>query len=141
MSREMRLIAAEAYYRLNGNALTPEAAAIVDETRTAYGLDSSADGVNDSCVPQLPDGTCGDFLEMLKWEKKLETAFTGTVGNGAFFFDGRGWGDLYLGTFLQFPMPAQEAAQLGLDDPYSTEGGGQGMSSPGSIYGWPSEGS
>lgn len=136
-ARDMRLLVAEGHLRA-GN--TDAAAAIIDETRVPMGLDAASDGVNDSCVPKLPDGSCGDMMEMLKWEKRMETAWNGQNGVGTWYFDGRGWGDLYKGTFLQFPMPAQEAELLGLEDPMQTHGGGRGLSSDGSVYGWPSEG-
>jgi hypothetical protein len=133
---EMNLLAAEAHYRLAGNTMTPEAAALVNRTRMAAGLDDISDG-NDTCVPRLPNGQCGDFFEALKWEKRLQVQFRGLYG-APWYFDGRGWGELYYGTPLQLPIPAKELQGLGL--PVNTFGGpGGDFSSPGSIYAWPHE--
>ena len=48
---------------------------------------------------------CGTIFEALKWEKRMETAFTGWA---SWYFDSRGWGDLPEGTPLEFPVPFQE---------------------------------
>jgi len=134
---EMDLLKAEAHYRLNQ---LPEAAAIVNQYRTAAGLNATAatvQGTNTSCVPKLPNGTCGNFFEMLKWEKRMETMFQGPYMAG-WYFDGRGWGDLYRGTQLEFPIPEQEYITLGLGQPYTFGGTGE-SASPGSVYQWPHE--
>lgn len=135
---ELDLLRAEALYRLNGNAPTAAAAALVDTYRTAAGLDPSGDG-NDDCVPKLPDGSCGDFLEMVKWEKRINTQFHGLHG-APWYFEGRGWGDLYKGTALQYPMPCAEAYVLDMLPCY-TFGGADDTewASPGSVYNWPTE--
>lgn len=136
---EIDLLMAEAEYRLNGNAVNAAAGALVDAYRVDLGgLDSSADGVNDDCVPRLPDNSCGDFFEMLKWEKRINTQFRGLMG-APWYFEGRGWGDLYEGTALQFPMPCGEAYVLNLLPCY-TFGADAGSASPGSVYNWPTEG-
>lgn len=132
---EMDLLAAEAHYNM-GNR--DEAADLINISRTANGL-SATDGIgtNTSCVPKLPDGTCGGLFEMLKWEKRLETQFNGPLSMG-WYFDGRGWGELYAGTQLQLPMPAGEL--LVMEMPVYTFGGiGGASASPGSIYDWPYE--
>jgi hypothetical protein len=41
----------------------------------------------------------------MKWEKRMETAFTGPY---MWYLDGRGWGDLPVGTALMWPTPFQE---------------------------------
>ena len=83
-------------------------ATFVNATRTLHGLNATdAAGTNTSCVPKLPDGSCGDLWEMFKWEKRLETEFAGPLRIG-WYFDGRGWGDLMEGTILQFPVPYKE---------------------------------
>jgi hypothetical protein len=108
--REMRLLQAEAAYR-RGELV--RVASIVNETRTRYGLNATdAAGANTSCVPKLPNGECGDLWEMLKWEKRLETEWLGSLRAG-WYFDGRGWGDLMEGTFLQIPVPYSEMLLLG----------------------------
>jgi hypothetical protein len=134
---EMRLLKAEALYWAGDRA---GAAAIVNETRTPAGLNpTDASGTNTSCVPRLPDGSCGDLWEMLKWEKRMETAFRGIAGAG-WFFDSRGWGDLYKDTPLQMPIPCSELETLGFT-PCNTYGGPGGeMSAPVSTYHFPWEG-
>ena len=61
------------------------------------------------CVPQVPTGTgtvaCGNIMEAMKYEKRMETAF---IGYGSWYFDDRGWGDLPEGTALNWPVPWQE---------------------------------
>lgn len=135
---ELDLLEAEAEYRLNGNAPNAAAEALVDIYRVAAGLDSSA-GTNDSCVPRLPNGDCGDFFEQLKWEKRMETAVSGLHG-APWYFEGRGWGDLYEGTYLQFPLPCREAFVVGVLPCVTYGGVGGTMASPGSVYNWPTEG-
>lgn len=133
--REMRLLAAEAYIHLGQEAL---AAPIINETRTANGLSATdALGTNTSCVPRLPDGTCGDLMEMMKWEKRLETQFRGLLGV-PWYYDGRGWGDLYAGTTLHFPIPADDLLVLELT-PYDVGGCGQEGGAPRSVYDWPDQ--
>ncbi len=59
-------------------------------------------------VPQPPNFTstaCGTVFEAMKWEKRVETAFTGYA---QWFVDSRGWGDLTRGTTLEWPVPWQE---------------------------------
>jgi starch-binding outer membrane protein, SusD/RagB family len=135
---EMRLLAAEAHY-WRGN---PELAApLINVTRTQNGLNATnAAGANSSCVPQLPSGACGGLLEMLKWEKRLEVYLVGLM-NAPWYFDSRGWGDLYRGTPLQFPIPANDVIVLGIDGgvPYTFGGIGGNFASTGSSYAWPFE--
>lgn len=134
---ELDLLRAEALYRLAGNAPTPEAILLVDTYRTAAGLGSSA--ANTDCVPRLPDGSCGDFFEMLKWEKRIETQYRGLHG-APWYFEGRGWGDLYEGTYLQFPIPCRDLFVMQMLPCYTFGGVGGEMASPGSVYNWPTEG-
>lgn len=63
-----------------------------------------------SCVPRTPTaagGTleCGTLFEAMKWEKRMETQFTGYA---QWFFDSRGWNDLPVSSPLQYPVPYQE---------------------------------
>ena len=133
---EMRLLKAEALYRQGNRA---GAAAIVNETRVAAGLSpTDAGGTNAECVPRLPGGSCGDLWEMLKWEKRMETVWTGVAG-ASWFFDGRGWGDLWKDTPLQFPIPCQEVEVLQILPCESFGGPGGLMGSPGSTYNYPHE--
>jgi hypothetical protein len=134
---EMDMLKAEGLYR-NGDMAG--AAALVNETRTVYGLNATdANGTNTSCVPKLPNGSCGDLWEMLKWEKRHEAQWTGVAGAN-WFFDGRGWGDLWKDTPLMFPVPCQELQVLQLL-PCNTYGGPGGeMGAPVSTYNFPHEG-
>lgn len=133
---EMRLLQAEADLR-QGNV--GGAATLVNVSRMAHGLDDAsvdADGngnPNDDCVPRLPDGTCGDLMEMLKWEKRIETQYYG-LHSSSWYFDGRGWGDLYEGTFLHLPIPEQDLSLLDMSV-YTT---GDPGAEP-SVYQWPGE--
>jgi len=43
--------------------------------------------------------------DALKWEYRMETAFT---GYGMWYFAARGWGDLPEGTAIHWPVPYQE---------------------------------
>jgi len=115
---EIDLLAAEAYYRLGDLA---SAAAKINISRQAKGnlpalpltmvaTDQVPGG--GACVPRVPDATanftsakCGTLFEALKWEKRMELAFT---QYGAWYFDSRGWGDLAQGTPLEWPVPYQE---------------------------------
>jgi hypothetical protein len=67
-----------------------------------------------TCIPKRPVSagtggggtlTCGDLMEALKWEKRIETAYTHFAG---WFLDHRGWGDLAEGTPLQLATPYQD---------------------------------
>jgi hypothetical protein len=134
---EMRLLKAEGLYR-NGDLAG--AAAIINETRTAAGLNATnAAGLNTSCVPKLPNGSCGNLWEMLKWEKRNENIGTGIAGAGM-WFDSRGWGDLWFESPLQLPIPCGELQVLQLL-PCNTYGGPGGeMAAAKSTYAWPFEG-
>jgi hypothetical protein len=114
---ENDMLAAEGYIR-TGNIAA--AAALIDLTRTTAGLPALAGAVTTasdpvpggaSCVPRIPVGpsftttACGNIMEAMKWEKRLESAFT---TYGAWYFDSRGWGDLPLGTAIHWPVPNQE---------------------------------
>jgi len=135
-TREMALLKAEALLESNQAAA---AAAIINETRTANGLSATdAAGTNADCVPRLPDGQCGDLFELYKWERRLETINMGPIGVG-FYFDSRRWGDLYKGTWLQFPAPCQDMEILSLScDSYGGVGGAG--ASLGSSYSYPDGG-
>jgi hypothetical protein len=129
---ELDLLKAEALYRKGDRA---GAAQLVNKYRVPAGLNATdADGTNTSCVPKLANGTCGDLWEMLKWEKRLETYFTGPHQN-SWYFDGRGWGDLAEGTFLHFPVPEGELFQMA-QAPYVFGGVGGEGAAPKGVYGF-----
>lgn len=134
---EMNMLKAEGLYRQGDMA---GAAALVNLTRTAHGLNATdANGTNTSCVPKLPNGTCGDLWEMIKWEKRLETMFTGFVANN-WWFDGRGWGDLWKDTPVQFPVPCKELQVLQMLPCNNYGGPGGEFGAPMSTYAFTNEG-
>jgi hypothetical protein len=111
---ENDMLGAEAALRLGRVA---EATALIDRYRVPNGLPAvtgltSATATvpgGSGCVPRVPVAgggtTCGSLFEAMKYEKRIETAFT---GYGAWFFDARGWGDLIRGTAIEWPVPYQE---------------------------------
>lgn len=129
---EMRLLKAEGLLRKGDRA---GAAALVNVSRTAAGLNATdAAGTNTSCVPKLPNGQCGDLMEMLKWESRLETMYKG-LHHASWYFNGRGWGDLSEGVFLHLPMPGGEAQLLGMQM-YTFGGIGGEAAAPKGTYGY-----
>jgi hypothetical protein len=133
---EMRMLAAEAHFRRGELQLAADS---INVTRVFNGLNATnAAGLNTSCVPKLPNGSCGNLFEMLKWEKRMETFFRGPLWVG-WFFDSRGWDDLYRGTPLQLPIPAEQYSILGLGAPYTFGGVGGTSASTGSTYQFPFE--
>lgn len=118
---EMNLLRAEAQVRLGNIGGATGAAGLIDISRTAHGLPSLvAAGITDTltavpgganCVPKVPQppsytsAACGNLFDALRWEKRMETAYTHW---GAWWIDGRGWGELPAGTPLTYPVPYQE---------------------------------
>jgi hypothetical protein len=134
---EMNLLKAEGLYYQNDLA---GAAALINLTRTANGLNATdASGTNTSCVPKLPDGSCGDLFEMLKWEKRMQIQWQGLF-TAPWWFDSRGWGDLWVNTPLEFPVPCRELQVLQILPCYTFGGAGGTMSAPTSSYNYPGEG-
>jgi hypothetical protein len=114
---EMDLLMAEGYIR-KGDFVN--AMAKINITRVGNGklpalagITALTDpiGTTGNCVPRVPQppayttAACGNIMEAMKWEKRLETEMTSL---GAWFIDSRGWGDLPEGTPLHFPVPFQE---------------------------------
>lgn len=95
------------------------AQALIDASRANHGLPSigtitSATQViagGGGCVPRVPQPpafntvACGTILEAMKWEKRMEIAYSTYMG---WYQDSRGWGDLPQGTALQWPVPNEE---------------------------------
>ena len=141
---ELNLLAAEGHLRA-GNVAA--AAAKIDLTRVGRAqlpaLTGAVSTPDDrvpggaTCVPRVPappaftSTTCGTVWEALKWEKRMETAFT---GYGQWYFDSRGWGDLVEATALEFPVPYQELDAR--QKPYYSLGGGLRSSAPKGTYGY-----
>ena len=114
---EMDMLAAEGYIR-TGNL--PAAIALVNVTRVKNGLDAIGNVASATaaystnlatCVPRVPAApnftstACGSLLEAMKYEKRMETAYTGYF---IWMSDNRGWGDLVEGTPVEWPVPYQE---------------------------------
>ena len=154
---EIDLLAAEAYLHGadNNPATTPAntsaanialAAALIDRSRTASNLPATAGVVTtatalvpggNNCVPRVPQPpnftstACGTLYEALKYEKRIETAFTGF---GQWFVDSRAWGDLVENSPLHYPVPFAELDALQM--PYYGLGGGGPSSAPRGTYGF-----
>lgn len=153
MKPELDLLMAEGYIRTGDFA---SAAAKIDITRVGRGGLPALSGVvldattpvpgtpgvpgGPACVPRVPvrgAGTsyttvCGNIMEAMKHEKRMETAYT-SFARG--YIDGRGWGDLIEGTALQYPVPRQEM-NARQKQPYPLGGaGGQSAASRG-TYGF-----
>jgi hypothetical protein len=114
---ENDMLAAEGYMR---TTRTAQAVPLINKYRTRAGLAAIPVGTTDQnaivpggtgCVPRVPQGptftttACGTVYEAMKWEKRLETGFTGYA---QWFLDARGWGDLVENTVLEWPVPWQE---------------------------------
>ena len=132
--KEMQLLKAEALYWRNTGTDRVDALAIVNNYRTTDGgltPATLAGATTGDCVPKLPNGNCGDLLEVLKWEKRMVLFMT---VYGGFYFDSRRWSDLPQGTYLHYPVPAREleVRQLAL---YTFGGSGAG-SAPVGSYGY-----
>ena len=113
---ENDMLAAEGYLR-TGNAAA--AIPLINKTRTRATLpaipltaivtDQVPGGAG--CVPRVPQPpsynttACGTIFEAMKWEKRLETNM---IGYAQWYIDSRGWGDLVVGTALEWPVPYQE---------------------------------
>jgi len=132
---ENDLLAAEGYIR-KGNIAA--AAPLIDNSRVSKGklpklagvIATASDPVpgGNACVPRVPAGpsgptACGNIMEALKYEYRVETYFT---GYGQWFQAERGWGDLVELTPLEFPVPYQEMQVRVL--PFYNLGGAGGKS-------------
>ncbi|MEO6866044.1 MAG: hypothetical protein ABI229_11370 [Gemmatimonadaceae bacterium] len=144
---ETNLLAAEGYIRTGDFA---NAMAKINVSRVANGNLPPLAGITsatqpiavgaaaNSCVPRVPTGpdfahaTCGTIFEAMKWEKRMETAYTHF---GAWFFDSRGWGDLVKDTPVEFPVPTFEL-DVRVKPYYSTGGPGGNSSAALGTYGY-----
>jgi hypothetical protein len=126
MLAELDLLQAEGLYNTGQFAA---AGALVNKTRTAGLVSGKATGgglpaitVFDAtsvvpggadCVPKVPTngaaggGTiaCGNMLEALKWEKRIEAGYTHYL---SWYLDNRRWGDAAEGTPLFLPVPYRD---------------------------------
>ena len=113
---EISMLAAEGYIR---TGQLPQAIALINASRTRNGLPAIPTGTSATapigtlpgCTPRIPQPpnftttACGTVLEAMKYEKRMETAFTGYM---IWYTDNRGWGDMIATTPLQWPVPYQE---------------------------------
>jgi hypothetical protein len=154
---ESEMLAAEGYIRTGNYAA---AATLIDRTRLAQGGLPSVAGLTggaptasaydpwagtpvpggSACVPRVPKNgaagrQCGNLFEALKWEKRLETLFTGYV---QWYVDNRGWGDQAEGTAISWPVPYQEldARYPGNTNFYYLGGSVGNGGAPKGNYGW-----
>jgi hypothetical protein len=141
---ENDMLAAEGYIR---KANFAAAAALIDVTRERNGLPALTGVITSAttpvpggsqCVPRVPVGpnytstACGTIMEAMKWEKRMETAYTTFA---PWYFDGRGWGDLPEGTPLHLPVPVQELDARRMAS-YNMGGFGRPGGSGPSTYGY-----
>jgi hypothetical protein len=145
---EIRLLAAEAYLQPGPQQNFAQAQTLINVTRADAnkgGLPALS-GITDTltavpggagCVPRVPDAAagfkatkCGNIWDALKWEYRLETAYT---GYGMWYFAARRWGDLPEGTPIQWPVPYQEMDARG--KPFYPMGGlgNAGSAGPGNY--------
>ncbi len=145
---ELDLLQAEGLYRKGQFAA---AGALVNKTRTKNGLPAitvfdattAVPGTATTCIPKIPVAPfnrlgCGNLWEALKYEKRIETAYT---SYSPWYLDGRRWGDLPENTPLFWATPYQDllARSRPASAIYGT-GGGPG-NAPNSVsgkstYGW-----
>jgi hypothetical protein len=123
---EMDLLRAEALLRTGNSA---GAATLINKTRVANGKLAPV-GVNGppndpSCVPRKNDGTCGDLMDALQYEKRIEMSPTNPIVPWA---DARGWGKLLKGSLMNLPVSGRDLQSLGL--PIYTFGGSLPGSAP-----------
>jgi hypothetical protein len=125
---EMDLLAAEAHIRL-GN---PQAALpLINRTRVGNGQlpPATLEGATGPrCVPRafgpfakssnVPEGGCGDLMQVLIHEKRMENAF---LSQGSVYYDARGFGTLRTGRPIHAPVPMEDLQLLGI--PHYTFGG------------------
>ena len=110
---------------------------------TALDATSPVPGGN-ACVPKVPIGPsfttvdCGNMWDALKYEKRIETAYTHFA---PWYLDNRGWGDLpdKTATFWAVPFQDLQARGYSLDKIYGTgigTGNAPNSYSSKSSYGW-----
>jgi hypothetical protein len=117
---EIDMLQAEGLIRTGSYAA---AAALINVTRQKNGLPpiTAFDGTSpvpggSQCVPRVPQApsftsaACGNMMEAMKWEKRVETAFS-TLG--AWYLDSRGWGDLPKDTPLFWATPNEDLLARG----------------------------
>lgn len=117
---EIDLLQAEGLYRKGQYAA---AAALVNKTRVASGLpaitvfdETTLVPGGNACVPKVPKAPsyntigCGTLWDALKYEKRIETAYTHYA---PWYLDLRGWGELAKDTPLFWAVPYQDLQARG----------------------------
>ena len=145
---ELDMLQAEGLFRAGNFA---GAAALVNLTRTANGLPaitafdatSPVPGGAVDCVPKVPVApfnrvACGTLWDALKYEKRIETAYTHFA---PWFLDGRGWGELPKDTPLFWAVPYQDlqargAALTAIYGAGPGTGNAPASVAAQSVYGW-----
>lgn len=141
---ELDMLQAEGHIRKGAFAA---AAALINKTRVPNGLPAitAMDGTSPvpggaNCVPKKPTGStlaCGNMLEAMKWEKRIETHFTAFSN---WFLDHRGWGDLAQGTGYHWAPPYEDLQARGRTAATIYSTGGLGLNNSGTAgpgtYGW-----
>lgn len=140
---EMDMLIAEGLIRTGQFA---QAATLIDASRTRSGLPSVGNITSatqqiaggTACVPRVPQPpgfntvACGNIMEAMKWEKRMETAFSCQFM--CWYTDSRGWGDLPENSGVMFAVPFQEMdARV---QPFYSFGGGNPGSAAKSTYGF-----
>jgi hypothetical protein len=110
---EMDLLRAEALIRLGRAA---EAVALINKTRVTNGqlppVTAAGTGTKPSCVPRKDNGDCGDLLDAMLYEKRIELQAVEGILHWA---DWRAFGKLARGSLLQLPVHGRELQTLGLE--------------------------
>ncbi len=143
---ELDMLQAEGYYYAGTYA---SVVTLVNNTRVANGKlppITAADATTpvpggNACVPKVPSGStvsCGNLWEALKYEKRIETAYT---HYSPWFLDHRGWGDLPQNTPLFWAVPYQDLQARGtaVSAIYGTglgNGNAPNSTAAKSAYGW-----
>ncbi len=145
---EVDLLQAEGLYRKGQYAA---AGALVNRTRTLNGLpaitafdETSLVPGGNSCVPKVPKAPsfntvgCGTMWDALKYEKRIETAYT---HYSPWYLDGRGWGELPKDTPLFWAVPYQDLQARGtaISAIYGAgpgPGNAPNSTAAVSVYGW-----
>ena len=124
---EMDLIRAEALLRTGRAA---EAIVLINKTRVANGqlpalTVAGGTGTLPACVPRKESGACGDLMDAMLYEKRIELQSMEALPLWA---DWRAFGKMPKGSLIHLPVTGRELQVLGL--PIYTFGGDLPGSAP-----------
>jgi hypothetical protein len=109
---EMDMLRAEALIRLGRPA---EAVPLINKTRVAIGelppVTAAGTGTRPTCVPRKTNGECGDLMDAMLYEKRMELHAVEAILHWA---DWRAFGKLPKGSLMQLPVTGRELQTLGL---------------------------